>query len=259
MTASDKIGGRVSTPPRQGGRTSEAVHSVERDLEVLGTAPRYYDWIVQMLAPWCGRVVLECGAGSGHVTTRLMALRGPRVVASEIEPAYLPALRALCQPPHSGPLQLDLEHLDEASLAAIRQHGTDTVLMVNVLEHIVNDRECVQQLAKALPPGGRILIMVPAHPALFSRLDAIYGHHRRYRRADLARLTDGTGVQVRFARSMNLPGALAWWVIHRLLGRTALTPAGTRVFNHLVPAIAACERLVPPPFGQSLVAVLERL
>lgn len=211
-----------------------------------------------MLAPWCGRVVLECGAGSGHVTTRLIALQGPRVVASEIEPAYLPALRDLCRPPHAGPYQLDLEHLDDASLSIIRQEGTDTILMVNVLEHIVDDHACVRDLASALPVGGRILIMVPAHPALFSRLDAIYGHHRRYRRADLTRLTTGTNLRLRFARSMNLPGALAWWALHRVLGRTALTPAGTRIFNHLVPAIAACERLVPPPFGQSLVAVLER-
>jgi len=242
----------------QTGRTEHAVASVERDLKVLGQARRYYDWILEILQPWIGRTVLECGAGSGHMTRRLLALSGPRVIASEVEDGYLPELEALCRPPQSSVLRLDLEALTPDVLAHIRSLDVDTVLMVNVLEHVGDDAACITRLAEALPSGGRILIMVPAHRRLYSPLDHLYGHHRRYSREDVRHLATMAGMRIRVLRSMNLPGAIAWWLLHRVIGRTSLTPTGTRIFDVCVPVIAAIERLVHPPFGQSVVAVLER-
>lgn len=232
--------------------------SVERDLRVLGEARRYYDWILAMLRPWIGHAVLECGAGSGHMTRRLLALNGPRVIATEVEESYFPELQALCRPPKADVFRLDLEALTPEAITTIRSHDVDSILMVNVLEHIADDAACLTHLAEALPSGGRLLIMVPAHRQLYSRLDHLYGHHRRYSRRDLRYLATHADLRIRLLRSMNLPGAIAWWALHRVIGRTSLTPAGTRAFDACVPAISAIERLVHPPFGQSVVAVLER-
>lgn len=242
----------------QTGRTEYAVASVERDLKVLGQARRYYDWILAILQPWIGRTVLECGAGSGHMTRRLLALHGPRVIASEVEASYLPELEVLCRPPQSGVVRLDLEALTPDVLDHIRSQEVDTVLMVNVLEHVADDAGCITRLAETLPSGGRILVMLPAHRRLYSQLDHLYGHHRRYSREDVRHLARMAGMRIRLLRSMNLPGAIAWWLLHRVIGRTSLSPVGTRIFDVCVPVVAALERLIQPPFGQSVVAVLER-
>lgn len=250
--------GRQANMIPQTGRTEHAVASVERDLKVLGQARRYYDWILAILRPWIGHTVLECGAGSGHMTRRLLALNGPRVIASEVEASYLPELEVLCRPPQSGVVRLDLEALTPHALELIRSLDVDTILMVNVLEHVADDAASITRLAEVLPSGGRILIMVPAHRRLYSQLDHLYGHHRRYSRADVRHLATMAGMRIRLLQSMNLPGAIAWWLLHRVIGRTSLTPAGTRMFDLCVPIIAAVERRMRPPFGQSLVAVLER-
>jgi 2-polyprenyl-3-methyl-5-hydroxy-6-metoxy-1,4-benzoquinol methylase len=244
---------------RATGRSRDAVTSVERDLKVLGDARRYYDWIVRLLRPWFGASLLECGAGSGHVTRRLMALGGPRVLATDVESECVLQLRSICSPPRADAFQLDLEAIPDDAIARIRERQVDTILMVNVLEHISNDAECLGALTRALPSGGRVLLTVPAHPALYSRLDRLYGHHRRYTRADVTRLAEHAGLAVRLVRSMNLPGAAAWWLLHRVLGRESLSRVGTRLFDLAVPIIAAVEGSFPPPFGQSLLVVMERL
>jgi len=123
-----------------------------------------------------------------------------------------------------------------------------------VLEHVDRDTEALETIRIALAPGGRLLLLVPAHPALYGNIDRALGHERRYRRADLHRLLEQTGYQVEAVKPVNPIGALGWFVSSRVLGRDRIPKGPLRFYDAVVPVLRVVEA-IPLPFGLSLWAV----
>ena len=135
----------------------------------------------------------------------------------------------------------------------------DTVVLVNVLEHIPDDATAVKVLAEALVPGGHLLLYVPAFDELYSEFDRRIGHHRRYRREELEARVAAAGLEVVDARYVNLVGAVAWWVLARQLRQTPTKRWSAMTFDRVaVPVVSRLERRWPPPFGQSILCVARR-
>jgi hypothetical protein len=108
-------------------------------------------------------------------------------------------------------------------------------------------------------PGGAIVLLVPAFPSLYGPIDRNLGHYRRYRRGSLANLARAAGLAVRKLHYVNAIGFFGWWVNARVLRRETQSDAQIAFFDHwLVPLFSALESGIPPPFGQSLLAVLRR-
>jgi SAM-dependent methyltransferase len=134
----------------------------------------------------------------------------------------------------------------------------DTIVCINVLEHVRDDAGALRRLAAMLAPGGALALLVPAHPALYGAYDRLDGHFRRYTRAGLRRLLEAAGLRVRRLHFLNAPGAVGWWVQYRLLRRAVHGPAQFGAMNRILPWVRALESRLHPPFGLSLVAVAER-
>jgi len=114
-------------------------------------------------------------------------------------------------------------------------------------------------MAAVIAPGGSIILLLPAFPALYGPIDRNLGHCRRYRRRDLARLASAAGLRVRRARFMNTIGFFGWWINARVLRRDTQSAAQIAFFDRvLVPLMSRLENVAAPPFGQSLFAVLEK-
>jgi SAM-dependent methyltransferase len=129
----------------------------------------------------------------------------------------------------------------------------DSIVLINVLEHIQDDAVALKQLAGALKPGGRLVLWVPALPRLYSDFDRRVGHFRRYRLRTLADLVESAGLAVVDARYVNVAGALAWWVLAKKLGQVPTTSARVRLFDRaFVPIVRRLESVRRPPFGQSI-------
>jgi SAM-dependent methyltransferase len=135
----------------------------------------------------------------------------------------------------------------------------DTVICVNVLEHIEDDAVALAAMAAILSPGGVIVLLVPAFAALFGPIDRNLGHYRRYRRDEIARLARAAGLEIAKLHYMNVAGFVGWWVNARLLKRESQSDRQIAIFDRwMVPVLSALEGAIPPPFGQSLLAVLRR-
>ena len=135
----------------------------------------------------------------------------------------------------------------------------DSVVCVNVLEHIEDDVAALRAMADIVVPGGVIVLLVPAFDALYGPIDRNLGHYRRYRRRALAALCSSMGLEIRKLHYVNSVGFFGWWVNARLLKRETQSDGQIAVFDRwLVPVFSALEAAVPPPFGQSLLAVLRR-
>ena len=226
------------------------------DLEVLSGLTHYHDWIMDHFAPSVRGAVVEYGAGNGSISARLRPLSATLDLV-EPSPALFPLLRERFR--SDGAVRISDSSL-EAHIAAVPAGTYDCAVLVNVLEHIADDGQALRALFRILRPGGGLLLFVPALPFLFSRLDSYYGHFRRYRRDELARLVAEAGFAVGEARYLDLLGVAPWWLLNTLGGAVTFNPVLVRLYDRLgVPLTRAIERLVAaPPLGKNIVLVARK-
>ncbi len=224
-------------------------------LEQLSGAERYNSWMFDRLRRWVGRRVVEIGSGIGNLSTFLVGEGCERLVLTDTREEYLDRLRTrFARHPNVAVARLYLPN-DLGMLAG--QHF-DTIICLNVLEHVDDDISALQAMRRMLAPagGGRLILLVPALPALYGTLDKALGHHRRYKRAGLASLLDATGFKVAHIEYFNLAGVPGWWFAGRVLRRQMIPAASLELFDVLVP-LFRLERLIPWRVGQSLIAIGE--
>jgi glycosyltransferase involved in cell wall biosynthesis len=225
---------------------SHILHSLER-------ANHFNAWMADAIRPHVGAKVLEIGAGIGNITSWLL----PRelYVASDINPQYLAYLRNLALgKPYLGIDRVDLE--DPNSFAGW-QGKFDTVVCLNVLEHVNDPRVALSNMYSALAPGGRLLLYVPQGPSLYSSLDEVLGHRCRYDRATLTREVTETGFEVESLSDFNRFAVPGWWLNGKVLKRREFGRLQLKIFNVLVPLVRRLDRFFPAP-GLGLIAVCRR-
>ncbi len=137
--------------------------------------------------------------------------------------------------------------------------SADTVVLVNVLEHVADVATFLAAIHRVLVERGVLLLLVPALPSLYGSLDRAFGHHRRYTRPELARALGEAGFTVERLRFLNLPGVIGWFVAGRILRQRTLRARDVRLYDRcVIPWLSRMEARLSPPFGQSLVAVARK-
>lgn len=226
-----------------------------RDLEVLADMPNYYSWIMETFAPHVRGRVIEYGAGAGTVSERLLPL-ADQLTLVELSPNLVATLRRRFR--NDRKVDVVSESLEQHA-ARIGGEVADTVVMVNVLEHICDDREALSHLLRILRPGGHLLIFVPALQALMSKLDVMHGHFRRYHRWHLAEKTERAGGDVMICRYFDMFGVLPWFVVNRLFGSTTFNARLVHIHDKfVVPISRNVERLAVPSLGKNVILVARK-
>ena len=224
------------------------------DLETMSEAKRYQAHVFELLRPHIGSTVLEVGCGIGTTSLRLAEIAN-RVVC--IEPNLNCVSRARAALDGNSKITLRICHLEECNRDELVQQRFDTIVCVNVLEHIEDDIRALRLFRELVAPtGGQVLIFVPAVQAAYGPLDAALGHHRRYSKRMLRRTFDAAGLDLVALRYTNPVGLIGWMYNAHVSGATEHTPGQVRLFERLVaPWALPLDRLVPPPIGLSLFAV----
>jgi glycosyltransferase involved in cell wall biosynthesis/phospholipid N-methyltransferase len=218
----------------------------------LSRAPRFNAWMADAIRPFCGSRVLEIGSGTGNLTRALIPRR--RYVASDVNPLYLSTLATL----KADRPYLDTQYTDVSDLASYPplEGGFDTVVCLNVLEHVGDDRGALANVRSVLAPGGRAIVLVPQGEGLFGTLDDVLGHKRRYSEASLRRLAADAGFTVRELLPFNRASTPAWWLNGKLLKRSSFGLLQVLALNALTPILRRIDSSLPfAPL--SLIAVLE--
>ncbi len=219
-------------------------------LRRLRNAKRYNDWVWSLLDPHVGDRVLEVGCGVGNFTHYLR--QRDYVLATDNNEQYLEMLRASVE--HLDHIEVENIDWENADFDALRAHAFDSILCLNVLEHIENDRGALDAFASILPDGGRLVLQVPAMQVIYGEIDRAIGHYRRYERDPLRGLLEDAGFEVDELRFFNVPGVLGWYLNAVLLGRSTVPGLQARVVNFLVPLLKI-EQALSPSFGMALIAV----
>ena len=223
-----------------------------RTLRRMAGLSAYNSWLHDRFDAFLGRRVLEVGSGVGN-QTRYFDDR-ERVVASDIEAHYLRELRRRFEnQPHVRIASFSFP-LADGDREDLRGEHIDSIVCMNVLEHIERDRETLVDFASVLEPGGKLVLLVPAMPALYGTLDQALQHFRRYDRDGLSRLVTEAGFDVREIRFLNRLGVAGWWLNSRVLKRTVLPRGQLAAFKWLMPLLRL-EETHPPSFGMSLLVL----
>jgi len=226
-----------------------------QDQERMSRARRYFHWQFRLAEAQLGRRVLEVGCGVGNFTRLLMGRE--LVVAIDVEQDCVAKLRESLNG-HSNLLALSMDVLDPA-FVGLAEHDLDSVVCLNVLEHVRDDRQALCNMHAVLRPGGKVVLIVPAFPCLCGPIDAHLGHYRRYSKQSLAGLARAAGLQPITLRYLNSIGFLGWWWNARILKKQRQSEFQIAVFDALVvPLLSRIEKRLEPPFGQSIFAVLVR-
>ncbi|PWT77831.1 MAG: glycosyl transferase family 2 [Acidobacteria bacterium] len=218
----------------------------------LNRAPRFTKWMADVIRPYVGERVLEIGAGTGNLTLHLI----PRRVywASDVNPLYLNYLESLGQ---NRPY-LRVSYTDGQSGDSYpKKEKFDTVICLNVVEHLADDKAALENIREVLEDGGQAIILVPCGPQLFGTLDRVLGHRRRYTRRQLTNLVTDAGFQVEALIPFNRVGVVAWWLNGRLLRRTTFGLWQIKLLNLGTPLFRVIDKWLPfPPL--SLIAIVRK-
>lgn len=213
------------------------------------TWKRYYG---RKLRPYIGGDVLEVGAGIGGTAPFLCDGTPRSWTCLEPDPALVERLRAtLAAAPLPSPTTVVCGTLDALPPAA----RYDTILYIDVLEHIENDGDELRRAGARLTPGGRVIVLCPAHQALFSPFDQAIGHFRRYTATRYAQITPPT---LRLERTFYLDGVgmLASLANATLLKSGYPTAAQVKLWDRvLVRASQVLDPLTAHRLGKSVIGV----
>lgn len=238
-------------PPPVSGALSGPTRALDNHLGGVEAA-NYRRYEFDLIAPYCGHRLLEVGAGLGDFAAQFNDLE--HLVLADGDPLCLAALRRRFA--DRAEVEVVATDLSDADRPLSLVDPVDTVLGINVLEHIEDDERALRTLARLLVPGGRIVCWVPGYPALYGDFDRSVGHFRRYTPASARAVAERAGLTVELSRPVNLLGGIAWWAAVRLGRQGDPSPRLVECYDrYVVPATRAIESRIRVPFGQSVLLV----
>jgi cyclopropane fatty-acyl-phospholipid synthase-like methyltransferase len=225
------------------------------ELDLFASARNWKAYWTRVIDPYLGQNVLELGAGIGATAQALRYRSYARWLSVEPDAAMV---RMVKQTIHAGNLSPNHEVVCGTSLDVSGDERFDTVLYIDVLEHIQDDRAELQRVASLLQPGGHIVIVAPAHNSLYTAFDKKIGHYRRYDKALLQAIVP-EGFGIRRMQYLDSVGMLASLANKLLLQSDSPTLGQVRFWDSV---LVRASRLVDPlcayRLGKSIVCVLEK-
>jgi glycosyltransferase involved in cell wall biosynthesis len=222
-------------------------------LERLNRAPKFTAWMADVIRPYVGKRVMEIGAGTGNMSVHLM----PRSVywATDVNSHYLAYLNSLAATrPYMRVAYTNA--MEENSYPSTQSF--DTVVALNVVEHLEDDVRALQNMRAVLEDAGHAIILVPSGPWLYGSLDEVLGHFRRYTKERLVEVCQQAGFEVEEVLKFNRPGVPAWWWNGRILRRMTFALGQIRMLNFFTGFFRRIDPFLPlPPL--SLIAILRKV
>lgn len=220
-------------------------------LESMSQATWYNEWILSKFSKFLHGSILEVGCGIGNFT-KILTKYGD-VYAGDIEDNYIEKTRnVLKQKDQVGFLDI------ETGKYFFKSQLFDTVVCLNVLEHIQNDKKALENIYQLLTPAGNLILVVPSNPSLLGNIDISINHFRRYNKSQLVENLQDIGFTVSFSKRFNLIGGIGWWFAGRILGNKKVDKNKIKIFNIIGPIFLFLEKFYEPPIGTSILVIAKK-
>jgi SAM-dependent methyltransferase len=220
-------------------------------LGAMSEARRFNRWMADTISPWVSGDVIELGAGIGNLTV-LLAPLSKSYLATDTDPEHLSELRS--RTAYRPNVRLGVCELSNAEDTEGLKHSADTVVCLNVLEHVADDVSGLNNIFGCLRPGGTAIILVPQGQIAFGSLDEVLEHKRRYSEQELRRKMSDAGFQVTHMLEFNRATWPGWYLNSKILRKRTLSRFQLHCFDLLVPVWRRIDQVLPWP-PTSLIAI----
>jgi 2-polyprenyl-3-methyl-5-hydroxy-6-metoxy-1,4-benzoquinol methylase len=222
-------------------------------LDELAHVQKYNLLIYECIKPYLGKSILEIGAGIGNVSKHLINSKPDLLILSDFEEDFVKILSDNFKNiPNIKVVKFDISkdsYLDNNSI--------DTIICINVLEHIKEDLQALINCNKILSYGGKLILFLPANQFLYGALDISLGHYRRYNKDEITKKLQAAGFKVNSVRYFNAIGILGWLINSRVLKKNTI-PLFQLKFFELISFFVQLEKYIKIPFGLSLIVVAHK-
>ena len=218
----------------------------------------YYQWTKSLFEGYLGERVMDAGCGIGNFCD-LISDNVDFILAVDLSPSNLKILKQR----FADNLKVKISQLDlDNDIEVIKKDKIDTIVCLDVLEHIENDIDMLKNFRKIIEPNGKLLVKVPACPWLYGNIDKASGHFRRYSRKMLLNNLRDAGWNPLFVSYMNIFGVLPYFIKSRITKRNSnfsrtFSPWQLSLLQMIMPILQKIDQLLGPPVGQSIVVVAE--
>lgn len=223
-------------------------------LEILTEAKNYNRWIAENFYPYIKAPLLEFGAGIGNI--------------SELLSSYTPLCLTDTDESMLADLKNKFSHINDVSVKFfdITQpppenlvESFQTVIGINVLEHVEDDEKALLHLGNVLKPSGRLLLLVPSKKWAYTELDRELGHFRRYEKKELGEKLAKASFRIEKLYFFNIVGLMSWIIRDKIQRSGGLRPYQVSSFDTIVPILKRIEAKVSMPAGISLIAIAQKI
>jgi 2-polyprenyl-3-methyl-5-hydroxy-6-metoxy-1,4-benzoquinol methylase len=223
-------------------------------LEVLTEAKNYNRWIADNFYSYIQAPLLEFGSGIGNI--------------SELLSSYTPLCLTDTDANLLAHLNDKFSHINDVSVNFFDitqpppEHLVEsfqTVIGINVLEHVEDDEKALLHLGNVLKPSGRLLLLVPSKKWAYTDLDKELGHFRRYEKKELGEKLAKASFQIEKLYFFNIVGLMSWIIRDKIQRSGGLRPYQVSSFDTIVPILKFIESKVSMPLGISLIAIAQKI
>ena len=223
-------------------------------LKTIESSPIFSNWMYETIKPYIKGDILEVGSGLGIYSRFLYRDFSGKLCLTDIDENYVAELRREF-PTHRVLVEkLDIGSRDDFQLLRKRSLRYDTIICMNVLEHINDDVTALRELKRLLKDNGVLILLVPVHKTLYNSIDRAVGHFRRYSKQELVLKLQKAGFLIREVFYYNVFGIVGWYLNGNLLKRQNVDRRAFGFFNRLVPILQMLDKL--PPFRTTGISVI---
>lgn len=228
----------------------------EGTLEALAGAQNFNKWMYDTIAPYVKGELMEIGSGIGNISAFFLNNK-VNTTLTDLRTNYCEILQTKfgSYPNLRGIKKVDLVQPEFEKTYADLIGKFDSIVALNVVEHIEDHELAIRNCYKLLRPGGHIIILVPAYQFLYNRFDKELGHFRRYTRKKLRNLIASQGFDIIFSTYFNSVGMAGWFVSGSVLKKKMIPEGQLKLYNKLVPAFKVADKIVFKQMGLSTIAV----
>jgi len=220
-------------------------------LDRLSHVDRYNKIIYESIKPYLGNVILEIGAGIGNISKLLKSSNNQLLIITDFDDEFIKIL----EDEYNSDEKIKIHKLDISIDAKLDNYkNIDTIVCINVLEHIKDDVKALSNCYELLSRGGNLILFVPAIPKLYGSLDKSLGHYRRYSLREIENKLNSVGFRVIFSKYFNIVGIIGWFISSKIFKRELIPSYHLKVFNLITPLLKL-EKRIRIPIGLSLIAV----
>ena len=225
-------------------------------LERMATAPKFNLWMYQTISPYLTEKTLEIGSGIGNLSEYFINDRRD-ITLSDFDDTYIGILKQRFPDAANKIIKLDLADINFKQNFRDLSESFDSIFLLNVLEHVEDDYRAIENCKLLLKPGGRLLVLVPCYPFLYSEIDRSLGHHRRYTSHSLNKVLEDNKLNVLETFHFNMLG-IAGWYWNKIFKQGHISKTKMNLYNSMVPLARTIDKCTFRKIGLSVISIVKK-